>query len=392
MKNKFFSRETLAGYNRQLLQESCVLVVGAGALGQNVIQNLALSGIGEIRVIDKDEFEDHNRTRSPAYPTAEEQVKWGMSKAKAVAHKLRPMMSATNPTLRYAHAWIQELGDLAFRDVDVVVSCVDNPRARAYLANQTRWFGIAFVEAGFEGPSISMSCFPPTTTTEEAESAPCWCCSHQELTGTFSCREYARRAESEGIVPAIQNGAATLAGLQSEATIQILHQNPQFPYKALDLDVQTGRSRIVELGTDPKCTPGIHSMLTQSPTLTDIRADMTLANIFDLLSKYVSGTPIIKRHEYFEGQFVWEHAGQKIAKPTWAFASQVNTKIEDSKPPILYSELAPYMRSEILDMRGFEIGLLPGSILEVYDEETQNSPFIYFQMQGRPHEIFTIIE
>ncbi|MBI4541213.1 MAG: ThiF family adenylyltransferase [Gemmatimonadetes bacterium] len=50
------------------MAESVALVPGAGALGQNVIQNLALSGIGESRVADNDVFEDHNRTRSPAFP------------------------------------------------------------------------------------------------------------------------------------------------------------------------------------------------------------------------------------------------------------------------------------------------------------------------------------
>ena len=64
---ELFSRERLAGYDPELLARSVALIVGAGALGQNTAQNLALAGIGEIRIVDKDQFEPHNRTRSPAY-------------------------------------------------------------------------------------------------------------------------------------------------------------------------------------------------------------------------------------------------------------------------------------------------------------------------------------
>ena len=47
-----FSRELLAGYNPKLLAESTVLIVGVGALGQNLALNLALSGVGKLRIID----------------------------------------------------------------------------------------------------------------------------------------------------------------------------------------------------------------------------------------------------------------------------------------------------------------------------------------------------
>src|SRR6185312_10606331 len=123
--SEIFSRERLAGYDPERLARAVALIVGAGALGQNTAQNLALAGTGEIRIVDKDQFEPHNRTRSPAYPLPEEVERFGLQKARAVAGKLRPMMTNSDPVMRFADNWIEELGDGAFKNASVVLSCVD---------------------------------------------------------------------------------------------------------------------------------------------------------------------------------------------------------------------------------------------------------------------------
>ena len=98
--NEVFSREMLAGYDPEILHGGTVLVVGAGAGGQNLLQNLALSGVGEIRIVDHDHFEEHNRTRSPLYPTDILPAEGGAGKARLVAEKLFLMMRKKQlPTL-----------------------------------------------------------------------------------------------------------------------------------------------------------------------------------------------------------------------------------------------------------------------------------------------------
>src|SRR5712691_13493222 len=76
------SRSRLAGYDPEKLAAARVTVVGLGALGQNVLQTLALSGVGEFLLIDFDSFEDHNATRSPFFPTAAELESLGNRKAR----------------------------------------------------------------------------------------------------------------------------------------------------------------------------------------------------------------------------------------------------------------------------------------------------------------------
>lgn len=309
MSSEVFSRERLAGYDPNIMQDSCALIVGCGALGQNTAINMALSGVGELRLVDKDVFEEHNRSRSPAFPLPEEQAVLGLKKAPAVAHKIKKMMTAATPKMLFAHAWVEELGDGAFAGVSVVVSCVDRPAARAYLADRSRLHGIPLIEAGFDGPALTLSRYP-ATTAETARTVPCWRCSHQEVEGAFSCRFYAEKAESLGIIPALQNSAATLAGLQSEAAIETLHGRAQAEATAFDLDIRTGNSRRVRLSLDPEC-PGLHHTFTAPPIELNSGPESTVEDLLTELSDHLASTTV---RIVLPEPLVWEAPCTKTGK------------------------------------------------------------------------------
>jgi adenylyltransferase/sulfurtransferase len=273
-RNGRFSREQLAGYEPARMEVAVILVAGAGALAQSLIPNLALPGIGEIRVVDFDEFEPHNASRSFYYPTPQEVELWGWAKAKIVAHKAFAQMLADDPVMRYAPVPIQQLGLGAFAGVDVVISAVDNPRARAYLSDVCRFLGITLIEGGFEGAAVAMSCFPPVGG-DEAEARPCYRCANPHLVGTFSCQRYAAEAAERGIIAAIQPASAALAGLMAEAAIQAVHGEHPTAFKRTTLNVRTGEFRQYELARNPKC-PGVHALIAESPVDLEAAADDTL--------------------------------------------------------------------------------------------------------------------
>ncbi|MGD1056307.1 MAG: ThiF family adenylyltransferase [Solirubrobacteraceae bacterium] len=279
-----FSREQLAGYQPAVLERATIFVVGAGALAQNLLINLALSGVGELRIVDFDEFENHNAPRSPLYPTADEQSRWGMAKARVVAHKVWMLMKAARPKALYAIAPIQALGAGAFNGVDVVVSCVDNAEARAYLSDMCRWRGITLIEGGFDGPSITLSCFP-ATPVDQAREAPCYRCGNPTIEGSFSCQRHATMAEAAGIIPAIQAAAATLGGLQAESAIQALHGEHPTAFKRTSLNIRTGQLSQYELTTDPNCH-GIHERVDAAPRDLDI----TTADSLDQLVRTIGAS------------------------------------------------------------------------------------------------------
>jgi molybdopterin/thiamine biosynthesis adenylyltransferase len=392
--NEIFSRERLAGYEPERLAQSVALIVGAGALGQNVALNLALSGLGEIRIVDRDQFEPHNRTRSPLFPLPDEQARYGLNKSRVVATKLRPLMTAVRPLVRYAHKWIQELGDGAFKEVSVILACVDNPSARAYLSDKARMHGIPFIEAGFDAADISLSCFP-AARGQEAQDAPCWRCANQETevqAGIFSCLTYARRAGESGVIPAIQNAAATLAGLQTEAAILSLHKQKRSPleFRALDLNIRTGLSRVIKLSTDPFC-PGLHRSLDVTPNKLGTSAGETLERLLHEVSECLGGSARVE----LESPLVWaancQHCRRvaEVRGPVWRWAMSPRCqscsgafplaaeKITDT--PLIYYYLDAESPEEILQATCAQAGL---PALALVEASIGDQPARLFELAG----------
>ena len=81
-----YSRLKLIGWwDQQRLASARVLVVGAGALGNEVLKNLALVGIGHITLIDFDTIENSNLSRSVLFRAADS----GKPKATVAAAMIR---------------------------------------------------------------------------------------------------------------------------------------------------------------------------------------------------------------------------------------------------------------------------------------------------------------
>jgi len=396
--NELFSRERLAGYDPECLATSVALVVGAGALGQNTAQNLALAGVGEIRLVDRDLFEDHNRTRSPAYPLPEEKASYGLSKARAVAHKLKRLMTAPRPVMRYAHQWIQQLGDGAFRGVSVVVCCVDTPSGRAYLADKSRLHGIALIEGGFNGSQISLSCYP-AALGEEAQTAPCWQCANQDLVGAFSCRFYASLAEEAGIIPAIQNAAGTLAGLQAEAAILAIHGQPIGATKfiAFDLNLRTLKTQSIRLATDPLC-PGLHCSLAESPVRLETSTEDTVEHLLQEIGDRWNRAATLK----IDPPLIWTAPCARCGVMTfvrsrdwlWMMSPHCGAcgggySVVDSeasgRSATIYVELSLETDVQALRSTCGEVGLPPLSLVEARSDSGQSK---LFELAGTLNEIF----
>lgn len=402
-KNELFSRERLAGYDPQVMNRSVALVVGAGALGQNTAQDLALAGVGEIRLIDRDRFEEHNRTRSPAYPLPEEQGLYGLDKARAVACKLRRLMTAPEPIMRYAHAWVQELGDAAFAGVSVVVSCVDSQVARAYLSDKARQHGLPYVEAGFHSANTTLTIFP-AASAEEARDAPCWRCAHPNLGGSFSCRFYAAQAEAAGIIPAVQNTAAVLGGLQAEAAILALHPAlaESDEARGFALNVRTWKTTTVKLSRDPKCE-GLHRRLEAEPVALETKASDTVEHLLREMSGHLGCDARLKLPLELFAKLVWYApcAGEScpntadVRAPEWRWRMTPLCQEcggpfpvlggEPPSSPGLYPEISLESDPEILRATCGQIGLPPLSLVA---GACGDSPLVYFRLAGSLAELF----
>lgn len=272
------SREGRAGYDRKVLRTSVIGVVGAGALGSNVVQTLGLSGVGELRIGDFDFIEPSNATRSPLFPKAATLGTKRRSKAKELAKGALELSYAEEPVVRYACSRVEALGLGALAGSDVIISAVDSFRARAWLSDAARLLGIPLVEGGFSGSRGQVSVYGNATAD-----APCYSCLNPTAeAGGISCTLYARGVLSEGGIPATQTIAALTAAYVAEAAIRLLHPDGSpLAEKLLTFDVKEGKGSLINLTTDPEC-PGVHRRIGEIRELT-VRASEPVANIFEAL-------------------------------------------------------------------------------------------------------------
>ena len=97
-----YDRQSLIGWwDQDRLARARFLVIGAGALGNEVLKLLALMGAGSILVYDMDRIERSNLSRGVLFREGDE----GLRKAEVAVRRLREM----NPEER--EAFVQEMRD-----------------------------------------------------------------------------------------------------------------------------------------------------------------------------------------------------------------------------------------------------------------------------------------
>lgn len=363
-----YSRQRLAGYDPERLHGARVLVAGAGSLAQPLAETLVLSGVGDVRIADLDRFEPHNRAKSSHYPhhLRDAEADELPYKAEWVATSLARQATAPGGVVRYANAWIEELGVAAFSDVDVVVSCVDAIAARRWIASKALEFDRLLVTGGFSGGEIWYEVYPAIAPAQER---PCWNCDKTPDGDVFSCRHYAVRAAEEQIIPAIQAGAVALAGFMAEAAIRALHDEEPAA-RGVALDLRTGESIVSRLLPDPECA--IRHRLVHVDTAVPVHPG---TGTFADLGEHVDGDV---RAVELETPFVHTAACRncmrtaKVEAPQWAWAAQprcfpcggrwARTDDEPLKsPPVTTPQVRPGDPLWTLAMA--KVGIAPGDVL-----------------------------
>ncbi|KAI8929353.1 hypothetical protein BC831DRAFT_396439 [Entophlyctis helioformis] len=134
-------------HTAERLQNSRVLMVGAGGIGCELLKNLALSGFGHIEAVDLDTIDLSNLNRQFLFQT--QHIK--QSKAKVA----RESALRFNPSARITahHASIfEDRFDLAwFRSFDLVLNALDNVAARRHVNLMCIAANVPLVESGTAG-------------------------------------------------------------------------------------------------------------------------------------------------------------------------------------------------------------------------------------------------
>src|SRR4051812_22363047 len=215
-----YSRLRLIPWWRQeRLAAAKVLVVGAGALGNEVLKNLALLGVGTTYVIDLDEVEPSNLSRSVLFRADD----GGQPKAVVAARRAREINPECRIVARRADV-ITDLGLGLFAEMDVVIGCLDNREARLWVNRQCWKAGIPWVDAGIQEIQGVVKVFVPPDSA-------CYECAmterdYQLLNLRYSCPLLRRDQILEGKVPTAPTIASMMGALQVQEALKLLHGLP----------------------------------------------------------------------------------------------------------------------------------------------------------------------
>jgi adenylyltransferase/sulfurtransferase len=230
------------------------LVVGCGALGSVIANTLARSGVGYLRIVDRDFLETNNLQRQVLYD--EQDVADGLPKAIAASVKLRRINSQITIEPLVTDVSYTNVMKLT-NDIDVIVDGTDNFETRMLLNDVALKRRIPWVYGGCLGAEGQ------TMTIVPGETA-CLRCLMQDTPPpgtTPTC-------DTAGILAPIVN---IIASLQANEAIKLLSGNRQAisPYLTV-IDVWDNRVRQIKLaslraaGQCPACDQGDYPWLSGS--------------------------------------------------------------------------------------------------------------------------------
>jgi adenylyltransferase/sulfurtransferase len=214
---RYDRQERIKGWNQSALSRARVIIAGAGALGNEVIKNLALLGVGHILIVDFDPVEFSNLSRTVLFRESD----IGRAKAEVAAGRAAEL----NPEIqvRYINGDLSsDIGLGFYRHADLVVGALDNLAARSEVGLSSTLAGIPFLDGGmwawggevrwFKG--AAEACFECTMSDEDRRFASV----RRSCTGFHSAETDA----AEQPVPTTISIAALIGGLLAQETARYL--------------------------------------------------------------------------------------------------------------------------------------------------------------------------
>lgn len=207
----------LSWFKKERVKNARVLVAGAGALGNEVVKNLALFGVGHIYVVDFDEIEITNLTRSVLF--REQDAFNHEFKAEVVARRAMEI----NPQIHVVPIvgnLFSEVGFGIYRMVDVVIGCLDSRIARYLLNRLSMRAGKTWIDGSIENLTGAVRVYTPGLS--------CYECglSREEFNIIMlrtGCADVVRSQASAGRVATTPISASIIGAMQVQEAMKIIH-------------------------------------------------------------------------------------------------------------------------------------------------------------------------
>jgi len=214
----------ISWWNQDILKNSKVLVAGCGALGNEIIKNLAMLGVGNIYAADMDTVERSNLTRSVLFRLDDE----GKHKAETAAKRAKEINSGIN--IHYYNGNIFNLGLNIFREMDIVIAGLDNREARLFINRSCIKVNKPWIDGGIEILNGVARMFAPPFDV-------CYECTLSEtdfalINKRKSCLLLGNDEIESGKIPTTPTISSVIAGIQVQEAVKYLHKKDELPLLA----------------------------------------------------------------------------------------------------------------------------------------------------------------
>ncbi len=129
------------------ISDARVMMVGAGALGNEVGKDLVLSGFRRITVVDMDRVVGSNLNRCLFF--SRDDARKRAKKAEVVARGIEDISPGAEVVP--LNMRIEEVPESVLRGQDIVLGCLDNVQARIHVNSHAYALGKPYIDGGMEG-------------------------------------------------------------------------------------------------------------------------------------------------------------------------------------------------------------------------------------------------
>jgi adenylyltransferase/sulfurtransferase len=242
-----FSRLRLIPWWDQSKIANCrLLVVGAGALGNEILKNAALLGFRKVIVVDLDRIDESNLSRTVLY--REHDV--GQFKSQVAARAYLEMASDAEIQPLNLNV-VNDCGLGLFEWSDLIIAGLDNREARLWI-NRSAWkVNRPWIDGAIEGINGVVRVFLPGVP-------PCYECTLGEvdwalLEKRMSCNLLALEAAPEGKIPTTPTISSIIAGIQVQEAVKLIHSLPTLAGKGYVFEGMNHSSYVVEYTENAEC-------------------------------------------------------------------------------------------------------------------------------------------
>ena len=218
-----------------------VLVVGAGALGNEAVKCLVLSGFRDITIVDMDDVATSNLNRCVFF--RESDVRNGMKTdiVASRASELDPNVKITPKAIR--------IQDLDGWDFDIALGCLDNISARLHLNAHCVYHGIPYVDGATDGMRGKVQVV--------LRGGPCLQCTMNRTHARVTDQRFSCTDEQYVFVPRMAAEITTTsvtAAIQVREAVKIVSGREETCIiNVFYYDGMTGDTQILNADIDPDC-------------------------------------------------------------------------------------------------------------------------------------------